>query len=98
MSAATRCCSPAAIRLDGLIATQATNGQWAALIGRLRRLRGIDTLTAVGLLAEIGDFAPSIIHVDWRASSDSCPQKAPPVTDAARARSRNRAQVTPDDC
>jgi transposase len=29
---------------------------WAAQIGRLRCLRGIDTLTAVGLCAEIGDF------------------------------------------
>ena len=26
-------------------------------VGRLRCLRGIDTLTAVGLIAEIGDFA-----------------------------------------
>ncbi|MCA1690623.1 MAG: IS110 family transposase, partial [Actinobacteria bacterium] len=29
---------------------------WATQIGRLRCLRGIDTLTAVGLCAEIGDF------------------------------------------
>lgn len=29
---------------------------WAAQIGRLRCLRGIDTLTAVGLCSEIGDF------------------------------------------
>lgn len=29
---------------------------WAREIGRLRCLRGIDTLTAVGLCAEIGDF------------------------------------------
>jgi transposase len=30
---------------------------WAMEIGRLRSLRGIDTLTALGLAAEIGDFA-----------------------------------------
>jgi transposase len=30
---------------------------WARQIGRLRCLRGIDTLSAVGLCAEIGDFA-----------------------------------------
>src|SRR5215211_4644918 len=30
---------------------------WADEIGRLRCLRGVDTLTAVGLCAEIGDFA-----------------------------------------
>jgi transposase len=29
---------------------------WAMQIGRLRCLRGVDTLTAVGLCAEIGDF------------------------------------------
>ena len=29
---------------------------WQAQVGRLRCLRGIDTLTAVGLCAEIGDF------------------------------------------
>jgi len=44
-------------RLDGLIADQAAHGPWAATVGRLRCLRGVDTLTAVGLLAEIGDFA-----------------------------------------
>lgn len=44
-------------RLDGLIADEATRGPWAPAVGRLRCLRGIDTLTAVGLVAEIGDFA-----------------------------------------
>jgi transposase len=43
-------------RLDGLIAEQAQDERWAALVGRLRCMRGIDTLTAVGLIAEIGDF------------------------------------------
>jgi transposase len=44
-------------RLDGLIAEQAATGPWARQVARLRCLRGIDTLTAVGLVAEIGDFA-----------------------------------------
>jgi transposase len=40
---------------------------WAVQAGRLRCLRGIDTLTAVGLCAEIGDFArfakpPELMH------------------------------------
>jgi transposase len=43
-------------RLDHLIAEQARDEQWAAVVGRLRCMRGIDTLTAVGLIAEIGDF------------------------------------------
>jgi transposase len=42
-------------RLDRLIAEQAEQDRWAALVGRLRCLRGIDTLSAVGLVAEIGD-------------------------------------------
>ena len=29
---------------------------WGTQVGRLRCLRGVDTLTAVGLCAEIGDF------------------------------------------
>ncbi len=29
---------------------------WRVQVGRLRCLRGVDTLTAVGLCAEIGDF------------------------------------------
>jgi transposase len=44
-------------RLDSLIAAQATAGPWAAQVGRLRCMRGIDTLTAVGLIGEIGAFA-----------------------------------------
>ena len=44
-------------RLDRLIADQAVAEPWAQKVGRLRCLRGVDTLTAVGLVAEIGDFA-----------------------------------------
>lgn len=44
-------------RFDALIEQQSRDTQWAALIGRLRCLRGVDTLTAVGLVAEIGDFS-----------------------------------------
>ncbi len=43
--------------LDRELAEVAERGEWAALVARLRCLRGIDTLTAVGLVAEIGDFA-----------------------------------------
>ncbi len=38
------------------IARLAAEGPHAELIGRLRCLRGIDTLTAVGLVCEVGDF------------------------------------------
>jgi transposase len=43
-------------RLDALIAEQATHRPWAQTVARLRCLRGVDTLTAVGLIAEIGDI------------------------------------------
>jgi transposase len=43
-------------RLDGLIAEQSVQGPWAPMVARLRCLRGVDTLTAVGLVAEIGDI------------------------------------------
>lgn len=34
----------------------AREGPWAELVGRLRCLRGVDTLTALGIAVEIGDF------------------------------------------
>ncbi len=40
-------------RIEGLIGTS----PWAREVGRLRCLRGIDTLTAIGLCVEVGDFA-----------------------------------------
>jgi transposase len=43
-------------RLDGLLADQASDGPWATTVARLRCLRGVDTLTAAGLVAEIGDI------------------------------------------
>jgi transposase len=46
-------------RRDGLereIVAMLPDCPWAVQVGRLRCLRGIDTLTAVGLCAEIGDF------------------------------------------
>lgn len=54
-------------RLEKLIEQQSHDPQWAALIGRLRCLRGVDTLTAVGLVAEIGDFS-AFVHPKQLAS------------------------------
>jgi transposase len=42
--------------LEAEIARIAADGPHDELIGRLRCLRGIDTLTAVGLICEVGDF------------------------------------------
>jgi transposase len=49
-------------RLDGLIAEHAERGPWAPTVGRLRCLRGVDTLTAVGLVAEIGDITAGSVR------------------------------------
>lgn len=43
-------------RLEREIVALVPSSPWAVQVGRLRCLRGIDTLTAVGLCAEIGDF------------------------------------------
>jgi transposase len=43
-------------RLERALAELAERSAWAETIARLRCLRGIDTLSAVGLQAEIGDF------------------------------------------
>ncbi len=40
-----------------MIAEQAVQGPWAPTVARLRCLRGVNTLTAVGLIAEIGDIS-----------------------------------------
>src|SRR6266540_5939806 len=42
--------------LERSIRETAEQEPWRALVGRLRCLRGIDTLTALALVAEIGDF------------------------------------------
>jgi transposase len=43
-------------QLERAIVTRLEDSPWATQVGRLRCLRGIDTLTAAGLCAEIGDF------------------------------------------
>ncbi|MGH2783545.1 MAG: IS110 family transposase [Thermoleophilaceae bacterium] len=42
--------------LERAIRETSEQGPWSELVGRLRCLRGVDTLTALGLVAEIGDF------------------------------------------
>jgi transposase len=43
-------------RLEREIVAMIPDSPWRTQVGRLRCLRGVDTLTAVGLCAEIGDF------------------------------------------
>jgi transposase len=51
--------------LEATITQLIPDSPWAETIGRLRCLRGIDTLSAVGLCSEIGDFArfPRAAHL-----------------------------------
>jgi transposase len=42
--------------LEREIIANLTGSPWETQVGRLRCLRGVDTLTAVGLCAEVGDF------------------------------------------
>jgi transposase len=42
--------------LERQITALASEGPWSAVVAKLRCLRGIDTLTAVGIVCEIGDF------------------------------------------
>jgi transposase len=43
--------------LEREVRQTAERGPWAQLVARLRCLRGIDTLTALGIVCEIGDFS-----------------------------------------
>jgi transposase len=43
-------------QLEAAIREAAEHGPWRELVAKLRCLRGIDTLTALGIAAEIGDF------------------------------------------
>ena len=45
-------------QLEATIAQLVPTSPYAQTVGRLRCLRGIDTLSAVGLAAEIGDLDP----------------------------------------
>jgi transposase len=42
--------------LEQAIRETAEQGPWSEPVGKLRCLRGVDTLTALGIVAEIGDF------------------------------------------
>ena len=43
--------------LEHSIGETAEHGAWRELVARLRCLRGVDTLTALGIVVEIGDFS-----------------------------------------
>jgi len=81
-------------RLDRLIADQATQGSWAPTVARLRCLRGIDTLTAVGWSPRSVTSPRSNIQSSWPATSDWSRQSGPPASAAAKVRSPRPAPAT----
>ena len=89
------------IRRDTLEATidELTPGSpWADTIARLRCLRGIDTLSAVGLCAEIGDWSrfPKAAHV--MSYLGLVPSEDSTGSSRRLARSRRPAAGTAADC
>ncbi len=69
----------------------------APTVARLRCFRGIDTLSAAGLCAEVGDwqrFRPKQLS----GSSGSSRPSTPPTASAAKARSPRRARSTAAGC
>ncbi|HUY72788.1 MAG TPA: transposase [Gaiellaceae bacterium] len=70
----------------------------AAVIARLRCFRGIDTLSAAGLAAEVGEFGRFPSPTCSPGSSASSRPNTPPTSNAARARSRRPGHRTPVGC
>ena len=65
---------------------------WAQTIGRLRTLRGIDTLSALGLAAEVGDFARFERPEQLMSFLGLVPSEHRPASSAGKARSPSRAR------
>jgi transposase len=81
------------------LATLATSAPCAHTVARLRCLRGIDTLSALGLCAErSGSGGASIILISSRPTSGSFPASTPPAPSGGSDRSPRPARPTPADC
>jgi transposase len=76
--------------LEQEIAALAGQGPWAELVARLRCLRGVETLTALGIAAEIGDFARFTSAEEFMGFVGWCRRSAPRARVAAKARSQGR--------
>src|SRR5829696_5383324 len=89
------------VRRDGLEATieeLVPGSPWAETVARLRCLRGIDTLTAVGLCAEIGDFGRFARAGHVMSFLGLVPSEHSSARAAGRARSPSPAPATAAGC
>jgi transposase len=73
-------------KLERAIRMTAERGSWQELVSRLRCLRGIDTLSALGTVAGIGDFARFRSAEELMAFVGSSMRHRPPVTRDLRPR------------
>jgi hypothetical protein len=86
-------------QVEADLAKVAVSAPCAQAVARLRCLRGIDTLSALGLCAEIGEWGRSaIIPTSSPPTSGSSPQSTPPAPSAGSGRSPRPAPPTPGGC
>ena len=83
---------------EATIAELVPGSPWAPTVARLRCLRGIDTLSAVGLCAEIGDFDRFERPGQLASYLGVVPSEDAPATAAASARSPKPGHGTPAGC
>jgi|GEM_PF-736675 len=84
--------------LDREIVALIPTSPWAGQVARLRCLRGIDTLTAVGLCSEIGDFERFAKAEQLMSYAGWSRRRQRPVRSAGSARSPRPAPGTPAGC
>src|SRR2546421_2817749 len=71
---------------------------WVVQVGRLRCLRGVDTLTAVGLCSEIGDFERFARAEQLMSYIGVVPSEATTGQQRRLGRSRRPVPGTPAGC
>jgi transposase len=84
-------------RLDAVIDQTAHHGPWAGTVARLECVRGIATLTAFGLAAQVGNWQ-RFTGATIGAYLGLTPRRTPAAPAAPRGRSPRPATPTPDGC
>ena len=81
--------------LDAHLEDVAGDDRWAWQVQKLRAFRGIATLTALGLIAEIGDFARFAHPRELRRGWGSPPANTPPAISSTAGISPRAATAAP---
>ena len=85
-------------QLDRDLEQIAAGERWAPTVEILTRFKGVSTRTALGLVAEIGDFHRSSHPRELCACSGSSPRSTPPASNATAGTSPRPAITTPGGC